>query len=180
MRFCPVAKKIANRKNPTADIGATNAGKPELGVATGKTGVPLRWHSNEEFHNLLPKAQPEELKKHQNKLKAANQMGGGKRPVDEPSKNSQKKLKGVVKSIVAPAIVKCMKEMNELVKGVAEIQQSVLSAMAELTSTNGKKKVSVSAAAARKTIAEEKDDEKPLEQARVAMLHLQSILKKSS
>ena len=184
--FDPVAKKINTRKNPAAEIGAANA-KPDLGVATGKTGVPLRWHTNAEFR-VLPQNQRDELKKHQNKLKAANQKdekeggGGGKRTQGGGNNTvSNKRLKSQIQSIVAPQLEKCVKEQmektNEIVNQVATIQQSVVSAMAGLVSHAATKKGSVGA-----TVAKPggEDPNEGIEQAKVDLHSLQGILKKSS
>ena len=110
---CPVTKKnrakargtLANAQvsgvdASTGDGRKQTGSKPsDLGKGFGKTGVPLRYHKNNEFKKLSDE-QKAELREWRAANKAKGNDGSAKRGPAKSQKKQTKKLKGIVASAI--------------------------------------------------------------------------------
>lgn len=117
----PVAKKRSTAKRPHAEVSATT-----MKSGIGKTGVPLRWHTSEEYAKL-PRDQRAELSAHRDAQEASGKgrnlsanlpaRRGGKRGGQPKKPRADRDISAVVAEAVAKEFTK---ELNKSKKAVEE------------------------------------------------------------
>ena len=122
----PVARKrdSANKRG-AGDISELTANISGLGdkPGIGKTGVHLRWHSNDEYKSLS-QDQRKELNRWRSKQRKANPDFNANDKKRTGSLNLQKREKKVKKAVVAAIEKQVEEKLNEKIKASEEDKQT--------------------------------------------------------
>lgn len=153
---CPVAKKnrakargsLANAQVSGVDASPgdkkTGSKPSDLGKGYGKTGVPLRYHKNNEFKKLSDE-QKAELREWRAANKAKGNDGSAKRGPAKGQKKQTKKLKGIVASAIKESEERVLESLCSAVDADASDSSDESENEAAVSKKSAKKDAAISA-----------------------------------
>ena len=137
----PVARKrkSASEKRSYAEISATDGGETNIKPGIGETGVEFRYHSEKEYPKLSNE-QKKELRAWRRKRDAEAEEGQKKKKKKkggEVSDMTEKKLRGVIASVIKEETEKAAKATENNEEEISELSEFLVSFLDSAKSAKG-------------------------------------------